>query len=304
MRDFIDVTGKNQEDATNKALEQLGLDRDDVSVEVLEREKAGFLGIGKSPAKIRVYYGPEKEEPAPVKAEPVKPESVKKPEAVRKPEAVKAAAKAGSTEEIAPAPGPEGPGRERRPRQPAERKPKQRPAQTAEPKEVKPASPAPVQELGEPVDDEKAQAIKTFLGGLLKQMASEAEIEVYLPEKGRYKVFLKGQGLGALIGRRGETLDAIQQLTSYAVNRTGVRVRVQLDAENYREKREQSLQHLARKVAGKVVRFRRSVTLEPMNAYERHVIHTALQDFPGGSTHSTGTDPGRRVVVTYERDKH
>ena len=109
--------------------------------------------------------------------------------------------------------------------------------------------------------------------------------------------------MGALISRRGETLDAIQQLTSYAVNRTGGRVRVQLDAEGYRNKREQSLQHLARKVASKVTRYHRSVTLEPMNAYERHVIHVALQDVPGVTTHSTGVDPNRRVVVTYDRDK-
>ena len=162
---------------------------------------------------------------------------------------------------------------------------------------------APVQDLGEEVDDEKAQAIKKFLSGLLAQMESTAAVKVYQPEKGRYKVFLEGENLGALIGRRGETLDAIQQLTSYAVNRTGGRVRVQLDAEGYREKREQSLQHLAKKVAGKVVRYRRSVTLEPMNAYERHVIHTALQDVPGVTTYSTGVDPNRRVIVSYDREK-
>ena len=163
--------------------------------------------------------------------------------------------------------------------------------------------PAPVQDLGEEVDDEKAQAISNFLAGLLEQMGSSAAVKVYQPEKGRYKVYLEGENLGALIGRRGETLDAIQQLTSYAVNRTGGRVRVQLDAEGYREKREQSLQHLARKVAGKVVKYRRSVTLEPMNAYERHVIHTALQEVPGVTTYSTGVDPNRRVIVAYDRDK-
>ena len=112
-----------------------------------------------------------------------------------------------------------------------------------------------------------------------------------------------GAGVGALIGRRGETLDAIQQLTSYSVNRTGSRVRVQLDAENYRAKREQSLERLANKVAGKVVKYRRSVTLEPMNAYERHVIHTALQKVPGVTTYSTGVDPNRRVIVAYDREK-
>ena len=153
------------------------------------------------------------------------------------------------------------------------------------------------------MNDERAEAIRKFLTGLLEQMGNEADIHVYQPEKGRYKVILEGKNMGALIGRRGETLDAIQQLTSYSVNRTGGRVRVQLDAENYREKREQSLQHLAHKVAGKVVKYRRNVTLEPMNAYERHVIHTALQEVAGVTTYSTGVDPNRRVIVAYDRDK-
>ena len=101
-----------------------------------------------------------------------------------------------------------------------------------------------------------------------------------------------------------ETLDAIQQLTNYAVNSgADKRIRVHVDAENYRAKREQSLQHLARKVAAKVTKYRRSVTLEPMNAYERHVIHAALQDEPGVTTYSIGSEPNRRVVVSYDREK-
>lgn len=292
MRAYVDVTGKNEDEAISKALSQLGLERDDVSVEVLERAKSGFLGIGSCPAKVRVYYGEEEE---PVKEAP-KPEPVRKPEP--KPEPVRK-----------PEPKPE-PVRKSEPEPVQKSEPKPEPARRPEKKPqpkpeaaVQKEQPSPVQVLGEEVDDEKAQAIKKFLSGLLEQMDSAAEVKVYLPEKGRYKVILEGQGLGALIGRRGETLDAIQQLTSYAVNRTGVRVRVQLDAENYRAKREQSLQHLARKVAAKVVRFRRSVTLEPMNAYERHVIHTALQDFEGVTTHSTGVDPNRRVVVSLDREK-
>ena len=275
MREFIDVTGKTEEEAIQNALRQLGLDRDDVSVEILERAKSGFLGLGSCPAKVRVSYGPEEEEEAPA----------------------------------APASEPQEERQEERPKPPkAEKKPRQerRPAETpAVPAEKAPAEPsAPVVDLGEEVDDEKAQAIRKFLSGLLEQMENTAEIHVYLLEKGRYKVILEGKNLGALIGRRGETLDAIQQLTSYAVNRSGSgRVRVQLDAENYREKREQSLQHLARKVAAKVTRYRRSVTLEPMNAYERHVIHTALQDVPGVTTYSTGTEPNRRVIVAYDREK-
>ena len=265
MRQYIDVTGNTEDEAISKALEQLGLDRDDVSVEILERAKSGFLGLGSCPAKVRVSYG-EEEEPVVIPAAPEKkPEQPKKPAPEKRPE----------------------------------RKPKPEKPEKVE----KAPKAAPVQDLGEEVDDEKAQAIRKFLTGLLAQMESEAVIKVYQPEKGRYKVILEGQNLGALIGRRGETLDAIQQLTSYSVNRTGGRVRIQLDAEGYREKREQSLQHLARKVAAKVVKYRRSVTLEPMNAYERHVIHTALQDVPGVTTYSTGVDPNRRVIVAYDRDK-
>ena len=152
--------------------------------------------------------------------------------------------------------------------------------------------------------DANAARICTFLEGLLEHLDSKAEIKVYEAEKGRYKVILEGQKLGALIGRRGETLDAIQQLTNYAVNSgSEKRIRVHVDAENYRAKREQSLEALAAKVAAKVVKYRRSVTLEPMNAYERHVIHSALQEVAGVTTYSIGTEPNRRVVVSYDRDK-
>ena len=280
MRKFIDVTGKTEDEAISKALEQLGLDRDDVSVEILERAKSGFLGLGSCPAKVRVSYGLEEIEEVEIPKAAEKPVE-KKVEKVEKTEKPKTSEKK------------------------SEKKPEKKSPKKDKP--VKEAAPvveaAPAQDLGEEVDDEKAQAIRKFLSGLLEQMDSAAAVKVYQPEKGRYKVILEGEHLGALIGRRGETLDAIQQLTSYAVNRTGSRVRVQLDAEGYREKREQSLQHLARKVAGKVVKYRRSVTLEPMNAYERHVIHTALQEVPGVTTYSTGIDPNRRVIVAYDRDK-
>ena len=152
-------------------------------------------------------------------------------------------------------------------------------------------------DLGEPCGDETAGKITAFLTGLLEHMGSQAQVKVYYhQEENRYKVILEGEKLGALIGRRGETLDAIQQLTNYSVNRgSDKRARIHVDAENYRLKREQSLQHLARKVAAKVV------TLEPMNAYERHVIHTALQDVPNITTYSMGSEPNRRVIVAYDR---
>ena len=327
MRDYIDITGKTEEEAIRKGLEQLRLDRDDVSIEILERAKAGFLGFGSAPAKIRMSYGPDRPEPVP-EPEPIpqeppqsggedKPVQERRERRRKKPaevaEAVPAVAAPETPEVVA-----ERPRRKQKP-QKAVQEPKQKPAQESKPpkqkpvQEAKPAKQKPVQEAKPPkqdaapvsteeVNDEKAAAIRAFLSGLLEHMEITAEIRVYQPEEGRYKVILEGAGMGALIGRRGETLDAIQQLTNYSVNRNGARVRIQLDAEGYREKREQSLQNLARKEAAKVVKYRRSRTLEPMNAYERHVIHTALQDFPGVNTYSTGVDPNRRVVIAFDRE--
>ena len=291
MREFIDVTGKSEDEAIQNALAQLNMDRDDVSVEVLERAKSGFLGLGSCPAKVRVYYGQEEEEEIvpPVKPAP-KPAPVPQQERPRRER----------QEKPKPAERPKAAETRREPAPQAAAMEKPAPKREEPPK----LAPVPPVDLGEEVDDEKAQAIRKFLSGLLEHMEAQADIRIYQPEKGRYKVILEGKNMGALIGRRGETLDAIQQLTSYSVNRGGGgRVRVQLDAEGYRDKREQSLQHLAKKVAGKVVKYRRSVTLEPMNAYERHVIHTALQDVPGVTTYSTGTEPSRRVIVAYDRSK-
>ena len=165
------------------------------------------------------------------------------------------------------------------------------------------SAPAPREPVTmEPVkpDDEKANRIREFLTGLMAHLQVEAAPEIFITSEGGYKVILQGKDLGAIIGRRGETLDAIQQLTSYTVNRgASKRVRIHVDAEGYRAKREESLQRLAVKVAGKVVKYRKNMTLEPMNAYERHVIHTALQDYKGVTTYSTGVEPNRRTVVAY-----
>ena len=263
MLQYIETTGKNEEEAINAALRKLGLDRDEVSVEVLERAKSGFLGIGGSPAKVKVTYEVP-DAPAPKAAEP-------------KPAEPKAEAPKTETPKVQPV-------KEEAPAAPVSR-PK------AEPKAAESA----------PAGD-RTEAITAFLTGLMAQMEVSAAPRIAMGEDGSYKVTLEGENLGALIGRRGETLDAIQQLTSYAVNRgQSKRVRIHVDAEGYRAKREESLERLARKVAGKVVKYRRNVTLEPMNAYERHVIHTALQDYDHVTTYSMGTEPNRRVVVAYEK---
>ena len=273
---YIDVTGKTEEEAIRKGLEQLGMDRDDVSVEILERAKNGFLGIGSSPARVRLTYGPEEApvaEPAPVVKPVVQKPAAEKEQKPAKPAAPKAAEKPARPEKA------DKPQRTERP----------------EKKEI-PTIDLPL------CEDDNARRVVAFVSGLLEHMDSAAQVKVYEMEKGRYKVILEGDKLGQLIGRRGETLDAIQQLTNYAVN-TGSdkRIRIQMDAENYRARREQSLESLARKVATKVQKYRRSVTLEPMNAYERHVIHAALQDVKGVTTYSVGAEPNRRVVVAFDR---
>ncbi len=209
MTKSIEVSGKTEDEAIASALQQLGVTRDEVSVEIIERAKSGFLGLGASPALVRVSYE---------------------------------------------------------------------------------------------VRDGQRDKVEDFLGGLLERMGVDAEMEITEREDGGINVNLSGKGMGAVIGRRGETLDAIQHLVNYSVNRgSEKRLHVSVDAENYRSKREESLVRLAEKMAAKAVKYRRSMALEPMNSYERHVIHTALQNYEGVSTASTGSEPNRRVVVTYEK---
>lgn len=241
MLKTLEKSGKTEEAAIAAALEELGLDRDDVSVEIVERAKSGFLGIGSSPAVIRVQY--------------------EAPDAEAEQEAA----------------------------------PVETPAPAAEPE-------ASVQSAA-PVDEPESYArIRTFVSGLLEHMGIQAQIDITARDNGGVNVNLSGSGMGAVIGRRGETLDAIQHLTNYAVNRgSDKHMHISVDAESYRAKREESLVRLAEKMAAKAVKYKRSMALEPMNSYERHVIHTALQDYEGVTTSSTGTEPNRRVVVSYEK---
>ena len=316
MEKFITATGKTIDLAIAAALEELHMDRDSVSVEVLENPRSGFLGIGAQPARVKVTYEAPDEAPKPAlssasRSKPKKPAESKPadgakviapaapkviapaaPEAPRPQDTRAAAPKALQQPRQDRAPKQRGPKPERRDQKPRQPQQAEKPAVPAEPKVYAPAEPG-----------SREERIEIFIKGLLEHMGSDAVPHAVKTGDDTYLVDLVGENLGILIGRRGETLDAIQQLTSYSVNRTGSRVRVQLDAENYRAKREQSLESLARKVAAKVTRYRRSVTLEPMNAYERHVIHAALQDVPGVNTYSIGSEPNRRVVVSYDRDK-
>ncbi len=269
MMKSLEKSGRTVDEALRAALAELGLDVDDVSYsyEIVTRPKSGFLGIGSVPAVVRVSYE-AKDEPV-IEA----PKAEKEPAPAAEPAAPKAEKK--------PAPKPES---------------KSVPAPKAE------AKPAPKAVEAAPAADEDAEyaAIRGFLGGLLDRMGVEAEIEIGRRENGGINVNLSGDGMGAIIGRRGETLDAIQHLTNYVVNRgSDKHMHISVDAENYRSKREESLTHLAEKMAEKAIKYKRSMALEPMNSYERHVIHTALQNYEGVTTSSTGGEPNRRVVVSY-----
>ena len=320
MEKFITATGKTIDLAIAAALEQLGMDRDSVSVEVLDNPKSGFLGIGAQPAKVKVTYEAPDEAPKPAlssasRSKPKKPaqEAAAAPKVIAPavPAAAPAPAMAQPKSEPKSEPKPEAkpqqprPAREQKPRTdrkpqqalapkaPAERREQPAPKAPVEPKVYAPAEPGSVEEK-----------IEQFIKGLLEHMGSDAVPHAVKAADETYAVDLVVENLGILIGRRGETLDAIQHLTNYAVTRGQTkRVRINVDAENYRLKREESLQRLAVKVAGKVVKYRRNITLEPMNAYERHVIHAALQYHPDVTTFSTGTEPNRRIVVAYSRYK-
>ncbi|MCL2227407.1 MAG: protein jag [Oscillospiraceae bacterium] len=209
MQKFIEMSGRTEEEAIEAALNQLGLMRDDVSVEIIEQAKSGFLGLKSTPAVVKVIY------------------------------------------------------------------------------EIK---------------ESRTEKVESFLRGLLERMDVEADVEI-TDNEDAINVALTGKEPGALIGRRGETLDAIQHLTNYVVNRgASGRVRINLDAENYRQRRNETLENLAAKTAGKVIKYRRNMTLDPMNAYERHVIHSALQEHENISTYSVGSEPNRRIVVVYGRN--
>ena len=255
MIKYLEKSGRTMEEAIAAALAELGRSEEEISVEVLERAKSGFLGIGAQPAVIRVSYEVP-DEPAEKKAEKPAAPAPKKPEKKSAPEQKKA-------------------------------------------EEKKPESKNPVS----PVDESaEFAAVRSFVSGLMERMGVDADIDISRRDNGGINVKLSGSGMGAIIGRRGETLDAIQHLTNYVINRDSDKhMHISVDAENYRAKREESLTKLAEKMAEKAIKYKRSMALEPMNSYERHVIHTALQNFEGVTTSSTGVEPNRRVVVSYVR---
>lgn len=291
MKGSIRVSAKTLDDAITEALIQLGVTSDKLEYEVIEKGSAGFLGIGMKQAVIEAWRKEEKE-PEPDIREIIKEEMALKPEK--------------ETEKKEPVQ----PKKEKKDKVPAaenqEKPVKEKPVKEKAVKEDTAAenTPAPVKEKQElaKVEDQTIKAVEEFVQDTLKAMNMDVEITSSIDEDGALCVDMKGEHMGILIGKRGQTLDALQYLANRVANKhQDGYVRVKLDTENYRARREETLKHLAKNIAHKVKRNRRPVALEPMNPYERRIIHSALQSDPYVTTHSEGEEPYRKVVVTLKK---
>ena len=275
MNGSIRVSAKTVDDAITEALIQLGVTSDRLEYEVIEKGSAGFLGIGMKQAVIEARRKPEPkeekiEEPVvevPLKAEPKKVETVQ-------------------------------------PQKAAEEKKADEPQKAAFEKAVEKEVKEEVKKETKLVEvqPQTIEAVEDFLKNTMKAMDMEVELKTEIDQDGALCVDMSGEHMGILIGKRGQTLDSLQYLANRVANKhqEGY-VRVKLDTENYRARREETLRHLAKNIAHKVKRNRRPVALEPMNPYERRIIHSALQSDPYVMTHSEGEEPFRKVVITLKK---
>ena len=275
MKGSIRVSAKTLDDAITEALIQLGVTSDKLEYEVIEKGSAGFLGIGMKQAVIEAWK--KEEEPEVTVEDIIKEEfsSGKKPAEPKK--------------------------KEKKP----EKKPETAPmpeVKTETPEEPEEAAPVKKEVELAKVEDQTIAAVDQFINDTLKAMNMEVRTSTSIDQDGALCVNMEGEHMGILIGKRGQTLDALQYLANRVANKhQDGYVRVKLDTENYRARREETLKHLAKNIAHKVKRNRRPVALEPMNPYERRIIHSALQSDPYVTTHSEGEEPYRKVVVTLKK---
>lgn len=264
--EYITVSAKTLDDAITEALIQLGVTSDQLEYEVIEKGSAGFLGIGMKQAVIKarrkVVEEPEAEIVEDVKSEPVVMKK-EEPKTVKKEIAKKETIK----------------------KETVKKEPAKKEADLAK------------------VESQTIEACEKFIYDVLKAMdMTDVKVTSVVDEEGALSIDMEGSNMGILIGKRGQTLDSLQYLTNRVANKMQEGyVRVKLDTEDYRRRRKETLENLAKNIASKVKRTRRTVSLEPMNPYERRIIHSALQGDPAVSTHSEGEEPYRRVVVTLVR---
>ena len=281
MDEYITVSAKTLDDAITDALVELGVTSDQLDYIVIEKGSAGFLGIGMKQAVIKARRKQEvpieTAEPEAAAEEPVKEESVKEePAKEEKRDNRKKKNKKSSHHK--------------------DHREQDEHRETAPVKEKKEVELAPVEEV-------TMETCRKFVQDVLEAMHMEdVQVTASVDEEGALAINMDGKDMGILIGKRGQTLDSLQYLTNRVANKmqSGY-VRVKLDTEDYRRRRKETLENLARNIASKVKRTRRTVALEPMNPYERRIIHSALQADPAVTTHSEGEEPYRRVVVTLVR---
>ena len=316
MEDFIQFSAKTKSEAITKACIELGVSSDQLEIQVVSEGSNGFFGIGSKPAIIKVRkVEPVSEEEEEMKeiVETVKLDSFKEEAPVKeekKPEPVKAAKEAREPKAVSPKqekprqpkPAKERPVKEKQPKEPKQfREQKEKPAKE---KPVKPSKPVEILTDPEEIKEVENRA-QVFLRDVFASM-NLGEVEItseYNPADGSLEVDFEGQDMGILIGKRGQTLDSLQYLTSLVVNKGKSNyIRVKLDTEDYRKRRKETLENLARGIAYKVKKTRKTVVLEPMNPYERRIIHSALQGNKFVETVSEGEEPYRHVVVKLKRN--
>ena len=316
MEDYIQFSAKTKSEAITKACIELGVSSDQLEIQVISEGSNGFFGIGSKPAviKVRKIEPVSEEEEMKEIVETVKLDSFKEEAPVqeeKKTEAIKPVKKeikepkAVSEKPRQPKPVQERAAKEKQPREFREPKEKQIREKTAKP--VKPAKPAkPVEILTDPEEIKEVEnRAKVFLRDVFASM-NLGEVEItseYNTTDGSLEVDFEGEDMGILIGKRGQTLDSLQYLTSLVVNKGKSNyIRVKLDTEDYRKRRKETLENLARGIAYKVRKTRKPVILEPMNPYERRIIHSALQGNKFVETVSEGEEPYRHVVVKLKRN--
>ena len=288
MEEYIEVSAKTKEEAIMNAAIQLGTSSDNIEYDVIQEATSGLFGIGRKPAIIRarkkkdISLDFEEAVRDPLKDISAKKSFMKKPAKKFTKEPVKK-----QPEKTV----------EKKEEKPVEKKPERKPENQPQPKAEKEV------EVKIPINKEAAEKdAKEFLEKMFAAMDSEVCIKTSFDKDDNLNIELSGKDMGVLIGKRGQTLDSIQYLTSLVVNKGNAGyVRVKVDTENYRARRKETLENLAKNIAFKVKRTKKPVFLEPMNPYERRVIHSALQNDPLVSTHSEGEEPYRKVVVTLKK---
>ena len=316
MEDYIQFSAKTKSEAITKACIELGVSSDQLEIQVISEGSNGFFGIGSKPAviKVRKIEPVSEEEEMKEIVETVKLDSFKEEAPVqeeKKPEPVKPVKKeikepkAVSEKPRQPKPAKEKAVKEKQPREPKEfKEPKEKSAREKAAKPVKPAKPVEILTDPEEIKEVENRA-KVFLRDVFASM-NLGEVEItseYNTTDGSLEVDFEGEDMGILIGKRGQTLDSLQYLTSLVVNKGKSNyIRVKLDTEDYRKRRKETLENLARGIAYKVRKTRKPVILEPMNPYERRIIHSALQGNKFVETVSEGEEPYRHVVVKLKRN--